>query len=311
MRDPHVEWLEYEMKASWLFDNPPPLQWQTPAFKANLSNALLRAEMRAHFTTVEQARAAVEPFLQTWEIDLGLTYGQREMTFAFRKAQLVDRNPLPPGSAITGTATMTGRASVSATGQAIWKTYPAVPTNFTADPDVVSRWTRFEGFKNGREPLAWRCLNRPQDDAGFGAFHKRRSSMAGGRHSSLDTPRWGDRLRPPAATAHDEAVATTVKLCMDMPIQSAQRSANEPNGADTSVRERIELVMVGGQNRSAKLVGEGHRETIGKRNPPVAFSVPTACQNSVPISAFSATPTRARSFTAPSASIGPLARWKS
>jgi hypothetical protein len=51
------------MKASWLFDNPPPLQWRTPVFEASLSNALLRAEMRAHFTTVEQAQAAVEAFL--------------------------------------------------------------------------------------------------------------------------------------------------------------------------------------------------------------------------------------------------------
>ncbi len=49
---------------------------------------------------------------------------------------------------------MTGRSSFSATGQVTWKTYPAVPTNFTADPDVVSLWTRFEGFKSGREPLA-------------------------------------------------------------------------------------------------------------------------------------------------------------
>jgi hypothetical protein len=142
------------MKASWHFDNPPPLHWQTPAFEANLSNALLRAEMRVHLTTVEQARAAVEPLLQTWEIDIALTRGQREMTFAFKQAHLVDRNPPPPGSTVTATATAAGRASVSATGQGIRKTYPVVPTNFRAVPDVVSLWTRFEGFKNGREPLA-------------------------------------------------------------------------------------------------------------------------------------------------------------
>jgi hypothetical protein len=153
MRDPHVEWLEYEMNAGWIFDNPPPLQWQTPAFEANLSNALLRAEMRAHFTTVEQARAAVEPFLQTWEIDIALTYGKREMTFAFKQSHLVDRNPPPPSSTITATLTITGHAPVLAI-QVIRKTYPGVPTNFSATPDVVSLWTRFEGFKNGREPLA-------------------------------------------------------------------------------------------------------------------------------------------------------------
>jgi hypothetical protein len=44
----------------------------------------------------------------------------------------------------------------------------------------------------------------------------------------------------------------------------AQGSANEANGADGSVRQRVELVMIGGQDRSAKLVGKGHRETVGK-----------------------------------------------
>jgi len=32
--------------------------------------------------------------------------------------------------------------------------FPAVPTDFIADRDVVSLWNRYEGFKDGREPLA-------------------------------------------------------------------------------------------------------------------------------------------------------------
>jgi hypothetical protein len=63
MRDPHVEWLEYELKTDWVFQNPPPLQWQTPVFEANLSDALVAAKLRTHFETAEQARAAVELFL--------------------------------------------------------------------------------------------------------------------------------------------------------------------------------------------------------------------------------------------------------
>jgi hypothetical protein len=155
MRDLHVEWLEYEMKAGWLFENPPPLDWETPVFEANLDHGILRVNLRHHFATIAEAQVAIESFLQTWEIDVALTHGQREMTFAFKQSHLVDRDPSPPGSAITGTAvTMTGRTSVSATGQVIRKTYPAIPSNFTAVPDVVTLWTRFEGFKKGREPLA-------------------------------------------------------------------------------------------------------------------------------------------------------------
>ena len=154
MKDPHVEWLEYDLQTTWVFDNPPPLRWQGSVFEVTLNNAILRADMRAHFATVEEARAAVEPFLQTWEIATALTYGQREMTFTFKKAQVVDRNPPPPGSMVIGTVTIAVRASVSAVGEVTRKTYPVVPTNFMAVPDVVSLWDRFQGYKAGREPIA-------------------------------------------------------------------------------------------------------------------------------------------------------------
>src|ERR1700686_3317706 len=56
-----------------------------------------------------------------------------------------------------------------------------------------------------------RRLNRPKDDAKFDASHERRNSMDGRRYSSLDTSRWGGRIRLLTATAHDEAVATTLR----------------------------------------------------------------------------------------------------
>jgi hypothetical protein len=154
MRDPHVEILDYDVQTTWSFGNPPALQWQGPAFELTLDKALLRVEMRSHFATIEEARSAVELFLQSWEIDVGLTSGSREMTFVFRNARVVDRNPPPPGPIATGTVTTSGRASVSVAAQVTRKTYPTVPTNFTAVPDVVSLWTRFEGYKTGREPMA-------------------------------------------------------------------------------------------------------------------------------------------------------------
>jgi hypothetical protein len=175
MRDPHVGWLEYELKAAWAFDNPPALPWRTPVFEANLSNALLRVEMCAHFETVEQARAAVEPFLQTWEIDVALTHGQRGITFIFKQGHLVDRNPPPPGSPpgpfTAVIAARTGRVSCSVACTVAFKCYPPVPSNFSAVPDVLSLWARYEGFKNGREPLpamAFFCFTLLTDHYGDG-----------------------------------------------------------------------------------------------------------------------------------------------
>jgi hypothetical protein len=156
MRDPHVEWLEYEMTAGWLFADPPPLDWETPVFQGNLDRGILRVNLRDHLATEAEARVAVEPFLLTWEIDVALTHGQREIKFAFKRSHVVDRDPPPPGVAvITGVvATIQVGLSTSATGQVTLKTYPPAPSNFIAVPDVVSLWSRFEGFKNGHEPFA-------------------------------------------------------------------------------------------------------------------------------------------------------------
>lgn len=156
MRDPHVEWLECGMTSGWLFADPPPVDWETPVFRAKLDHGILRVNMRDHFATEAEARAAVYPFLLTWEIDVALTHGDRGITFTFKESHRVDRDPPPPGVASTGGAivSMQGRASVSATGHVTLKTYPAVPSNFVAVPDVITLWSRFEGFKDGREPLA-------------------------------------------------------------------------------------------------------------------------------------------------------------
>jgi hypothetical protein len=75
-------------------ESPPPLDWVTSLFKANLSNSLLRLELLDHFASVREARAAVESFLLAWEIDVGLIYGRRQMTFVFRNSHMVDRDPL-------------------------------------------------------------------------------------------------------------------------------------------------------------------------------------------------------------------------
>jgi hypothetical protein len=63
MRDPQVVWLEYDLKSGWVFDNPPRAV-ADHRFDSTLKDGCLHAEMRHHFTTVEEARSATEPFLK-------------------------------------------------------------------------------------------------------------------------------------------------------------------------------------------------------------------------------------------------------
>jgi len=152
MNDPHVEWLEYDMNTGWRFQNPSPLDWTTPVFKATLKNGVLRADMLKHFATVEEAKAAIEPYLQTWEIGVGLEFGERPMEFVFKQAHILDRNPNPAGSGAGNMAF--GGFSISGKGQITLQAYPAAPANFIAVPNVVTLWNRLEGFRKGHEPLA-------------------------------------------------------------------------------------------------------------------------------------------------------------
>ena len=156
MSNPHVEWLEYELKSRWGFENPPPLNWETPVFSANLNGGTLRIGLKEHFPTIESARTAIEAFLQDWEIEVALTHGQREMAFVFKGSHIIDRDPPAPGVAVIfgAAATIQCAGSISAVGTVSLKSYPPVPYNFRAAPDVITLWTRFEGLKKGREPLA-------------------------------------------------------------------------------------------------------------------------------------------------------------
>ncbi len=164
MRDPHVQWIEYELRTTWLFDDPQPLEWRGEHFDITLANGVLRVTMRSHFPSEQEARSAVEPFLQDWEIHTALLQGsRREMRFEFRYAGVIDRDPPPPDSKIdvTASGSLTFSSSISVEAQVIKKSYPAVPTNFRANPDVITLWDRFDGYKAGREHLpsmAYFCL---------------------------------------------------------------------------------------------------------------------------------------------------------
>ena len=157
MRDPHVVSLHYRFKTpeGIVYKDPAPLQAETDAFRAHLSDGALRIELNAHYAALEEARSVVEPFLRSWEILSGLEYGWSEVTFEFQHGEIVDRIPPPPGVIEGHIMAMAGGGQVRATGTAIScrHQYPAAPHGFAVNPDVETLWARFQGYRKGREPL--------------------------------------------------------------------------------------------------------------------------------------------------------------
>src|SRR3990172_2429812 len=98
MRDPHVVSLKYKLETTGYvsFENAPPVEAEEGSFSVRLENGIVTCKLKEHFSSVDEARKAVEEFLRAWEIQHGLQYGKQEIRFRFDDAKVIDRNPLPP-----------------------------------------------------------------------------------------------------------------------------------------------------------------------------------------------------------------------
>jgi hypothetical protein len=165
VKDPHVESLIYrvETEGTLHFQHPRPLDHQTLAFDLRVEDGRLTMTMKDHYASRDEAREAVKSFLEGWEIDWALRNGgRREMKFVYEKANLVDREPRPPGATVIN---LEAGDSMFVGGEVLVvvnvSAYPAPPSAFRVSPDVETLWNRYEGFMKGKEPLlsmAYFCL---------------------------------------------------------------------------------------------------------------------------------------------------------
>jgi hypothetical protein len=158
MRDPHIVALHYRVATgeSVAFDNPPPLERDTEAFRIRLADGVLAIEMKEHYASETEARKRVQPYIRAWEIKVALQLGLDEMSFVFDRADIVDRNSVPPGT--PQAIILAGTGSLSLDCKVILRVtrrqYPEPPDAFVVSSDVETMWNRYEGYKAGREPLA-------------------------------------------------------------------------------------------------------------------------------------------------------------
>ncbi len=92
MNDPHVVALYYDLKTALQFDNPPPVDESESEFDRHLENNRLTATMKAHYASMEAARAVVEPLLRAWEIRAALDCQLHglEWRFVFDQPNIID-----------------------------------------------------------------------------------------------------------------------------------------------------------------------------------------------------------------------------
>jgi hypothetical protein len=136
-----------------------------------LENGTAIFELKEHFPSVEAARGIVDAFVHAWELDVALNSGRREITFVYEDAEVIDRNPPPPGEprVIQLSGTASGTSFASATLSVVRLEYPPPPRYFTLNADVETLWHRFESYTQDRETLlamAYFCLTWLEARAG-------------------------------------------------------------------------------------------------------------------------------------------------
>ena len=156
MRDPHVVALQYRLETdpNVTFQNPPPVEAETEAFRVRLDKGAATFELKDHFPSEEAARRVVDAYVRAWEIDAALRHDHQEMSFVFEDAKVVDRDP-SPGSfgIIAGADELRVSVDETTTLHVSWKYYPPPPKGFEVSPDVETLWQRYERYRKGREPL--------------------------------------------------------------------------------------------------------------------------------------------------------------
>jgi hypothetical protein len=161
MRDPHVEALFYTLRhaENVLFLDPPPLYFDGEMFRASLDGGTLRVDMLQHYSSIREARDAVDPFVHAWELQEELLGTTRGIRFAFDSADVVDRSPPGPGAStvLDVHSSVHGHSVTTVTLQVNRTAYPLPPHEFVVTPDVETMWGRFSGYLEGREPLQAMC----------------------------------------------------------------------------------------------------------------------------------------------------------
>jgi len=196
MRDPHVEALYYRLETGQqlAFSGPSPVERDADTFSLRLSDGQLVVRMKNHYATDTAARLAVEPYLRSWEIATALRHGPGAMKFVFERADVIDRDPPPPGAGVVLTP-VTATITVGVMAPTVLRTvsqYPDPPDSFEASPDVVDMWERYQGYCAGEEPLpsmAKYVLTRFQQTEARHTVSEKVVSKLGYLHTKVGTPR--------------------------------------------------------------------------------------------------------------------------
>lgn len=181
MNAPHVVALRYRFVSSNHLDRftkAVPVSLTADGFDLHLEDKILTTHPHDHFATIEEARAAIEPYLASWSAHARIERARRDIHFEFEDAEVVNRTD---GSSVyPGVARAMGVAANAAV-LADNGVYPAPPVDFRTDEVLGALLARLADFDAGRTSITdatyW-AVTRIEAAFGSGSGSKVRQSAA-------------------------------------------------------------------------------------------------------------------------------------
>lgn len=177
MNDPHVVSLVYAVRhgPNVNYDKALPLTFSAQDFSVIVENERAVFSMLQHFTSEQDARSVVEPFIETWQLSADLERDPDAFALEFHGAEIVDRNPLPGHVSVpVGRLSMTGHPVTVVTG---YRTYPAPPNGLALNATVSWLHRKVTRYRKGQESLpstVYACVQGLEHAAGGAHLVSRR-----------------------------------------------------------------------------------------------------------------------------------------
>jgi hypothetical protein len=160
MNDPHVAALYYRIKHSDSVDykKASPLEHEGPEFSLRIDNDEAKIVTKKHHSTTESARAVAESYLNVWEVSAALFDAADRFEFAFKNADVVDRNPTPRSRQVLGAALIESDDDfMSASAHVVRVNYPSPPVGLALNSTVELLYDRYRMYCEDRKGLGAAC----------------------------------------------------------------------------------------------------------------------------------------------------------
>jgi hypothetical protein len=174
MNDPHVTALCYKVSVGKDVDynNAPSLTESTPEFEFSFNGKKAIFTMKQHYSSADEAKAVMEPYLRAWDILIGLVHDPDDLKLKLDHADIIDRSPdsnkkntINLQAHISAHVVVSDKVSLHISRGK----FPPFPKNFKASPDAETMYLRYKSYREGRESLtamAYICLTVFQASAG-------------------------------------------------------------------------------------------------------------------------------------------------